>query len=117
MVRARIYIRRSDDEQSTWSPEAQEREDRRWCADKGHEIVGVYIDDDLSGKREDRTRFQQLLNDAKADPGSIVVVHKFDRLARDTEVLLRVVYKELLPRRVKVFSVLEQIDPYNPLGK
>jgi DNA invertase Pin-like site-specific DNA recombinase len=77
----------------------------------------VYIDDDLSGKREDRTRFQQLLADAKADPGSIVVVHKFDRLARDTEVLLRVIYKELKPKRVHVVSVSEAIDPYTPLGK
>src|SRR6266540_531656 len=117
MARARIYIRRSDDDQSTWSPEAQEREDRRWCADNGHEIAGVYIDDDLSGKREDRTRFQQLLTDAKADPGSIVVVHKFDRLARDTEMLLRVVYKELKPKRVRVVSVSEAIDPYTALGK
>jgi DNA invertase Pin-like site-specific DNA recombinase len=117
MARARIYIRRSDDDQSTWSPEAQEREDRRWCGDHGHEVIELYIDDDLSGKREDRPRFQQLLADAKADRGSLVIVHKFDRLARDTETLLRIVYKELLPRQVHVASVTEAIDPYTPLGK
>src|SRR5687767_1569007 len=117
MSRARIYIRRSDEDQSAWSPEAQLREDRRWCNDKGHEVVDIYPDDDLSGKREDRPELQRLLRDAKADPGSIVVVHKFDRLSRDTETLLRIVYKELLPKRVKVFSVMEAIDPYTPLGK
>ncbi len=117
MARARIYIRRSDDDQSTWSPEAQEREDRQWCASRGHEIAGVYIDDDLSGKREDRTQFQQLLADAKADPGSILVVHKFDRLARDTEAILRIIYKELLRKRVCVYSVSEDFDIYTPYGK
>jgi site-specific DNA recombinase len=35
----------------------------------------------------------------------------------DTEVLLRVVYKELKPRRVKVASVMERYDPYTPEGK
>jgi site-specific DNA recombinase len=117
MARARLYIRRSDDDQSGFSPEAQEREGRRWCETNGHTVVEVYIDDDLSGGKEDRAAFQRLLTDAKADLGSIVVVHKFDRLARDTEVLLRTVYKDLLPKRVRVFSVLEAIDPYTPLGK
>lgn len=118
MARARIYIRRSDDDQSAWSPEAQERESRRWCAERGHEVIGApYTDDDLSGRREDRPALQRLLADAKADAGSIVVVHKFDRLARDTEATLRIVYKELLPKRVTIFSVSEAIDPYTPLGK
>jgi site-specific DNA recombinase len=117
MARARIYIRRSDDDQSGYSPEAQDRESRRWCDQHDHEVVEVYTDDDLSGGKEGRESFQRMLRDAKADPGSVVVVHKFDRMARDTEVLLRVVYKELLPRRVKVYSVLESIDPYTPLGK
>lgn len=117
MARARIYIRRSDEDQSALSPEAQDREGRRWCTQHEHEVVEVYKDDDLSGGKEDRTNFQRLLADAKADPGSIIVVHKFDRLARDTEVLLRVIYKELLPRRVKVYSVMESIDLYTPLGK
>src|SRR5690349_23845445 len=118
MAPARIYIRRSEDDQSGYSPEAQDRESRRWCDDHGHELVAEpYTDDDLSGGRENRTNFQRLLTNAKADPGSIIVVHKFDRLARDTEVLLRVIYKELLPKRIKVYSVLESFDPYTPLGK
>lgn len=118
MARARIYIRRSDDDQSAFSPEAQERQCRLWCAAQGHEVVEpLYIDDDMSGRREDRPRFQQLLADAKADRGSLIVVHKFDRLARDTETLLRIIYKELSPRGVRIESVMERIDPYTPLGK
>jgi site-specific DNA recombinase len=117
MARARIYIRRSDDDQSGYSPEAQDRESRRWCEQHTHEVIEVYTDDDLSGGKEARASFQRMLRDAKADPGSVVVVHKFDRLARDTETILRIIYKELKPRRVKVYSVLEDFDIYTPHGK
>ena len=36
---------------------------------------------------------------------------------RDTEALLRIVYKVLLPKRVQVHSISEVFDPYTPLGK
>lgn len=116
-MRARLYIRRSDDDQSAYSPEAQERRERDYCATRGYAVVGVYTDDDLSGKLEHRGNLQRMLADACADPGSVVVVDKYDRLARDTELLLRTVYKVLLPKRVTVESVTESIDPYTPLGK
>jgi len=117
MTRARIYIRRSDDDQSAYSPEAQDRRLRDHCAARGHTIVEAYLDDDTSGKLELRGNLQRMLKDAAADPGSVVVVDKFDRLARDTELLLRTIYKTLLPKRVTVESVTESIDPYTPLGK
>lgn len=116
-MRARLYIRRSDDDQSAYSPEAQERRARDHCAARGHVVVGVYTDDDLSGKIEHRGNLQRMLADATSDPGSVVVVDKFDRLARDTELLLRTIYKTLHSRRVTVESVTESIDPYTPLGK
>jgi site-specific DNA recombinase len=116
MARARIYIRRSDDDQSTYSPEAQERQDRLYCELHGHEVVKLYIDDDLSGTRENRARFQELLIDAKGDPGSLVVVHKIDRLARDAQVTLRTI-KELDRHNVTLVSVSEQIDFSTPIGR
>lgn len=118
MSRARIYIRRSDDDQSAWSPEAQRRECEAWALRMGHEVVAApYEDDGISGKVEQRPALQALLKDARADRGSLVIVHKFDRLARDTEALLRLVYKVLQPSGVRVASVSEGIDPYEPLGK
>lgn len=107
MTRARIYVRCSRDEQGSFSLVAQEREARRWCADREQDVVGVYSDKGLSGVQDERSVFQLLLKDAKAEPGSIIVVYKFDRLARNTDVILRIVYKELLPKQVKLFSVLE----------
>lgn len=116
-MNVRGYGRRSDDDQSAYSPPAQERACKDWARANGHEWKGWFFDDDLSGKREDRPELQKLLRAAQADPGSIVVVHKFDRLNRDTEALLRIVYKVLLPKRVQVHSISEVFDPYTPLGK
>lgn len=73
MAHARIYGRRSDDDQSTHSPAAQMRQCRQWCERENHEIVGEYFDDDLSGRRVDRPGLQQMISDARNDPGSIVV--------------------------------------------
>ncbi len=116
MARARIYIRRSDDDQSTWSPEAQERQNRLYCELHGHEVIRVYIDDDLTGTREDRAAFQQLITEAKRDPGSLVIIHKIDRLARDAEVVLRTI-KEFDKFNVTLVSVSEQIDFSTPIGR
>lgn len=114
-MNVRGYGRTSTDDQSGFSLPAQKRACEEWAKANGHTWAGWFYDDDLSGKREDRPKFQALINAAKDDPGSIVIVHKFDRLARDTEILLRIVYKEL--RRVRVLSVTESIDLYTPLGK
>jgi site-specific DNA recombinase len=116
MARARLYIRRSDDDQSTYSPEAQERQNRLWCELHGHEVAGTYIDDDLSGTREQRADFQRLLRDVRSDPGSIVVVHKIDRFARDAETTLRAV-KQFDQHQITLVSVMEQMDFSTPYGR
>lgn len=115
MSNVRGYGRRSDDEQSGYSPDAQQRACEAWARAQGHTWCGWWFDDDLSGGRDDRPQFRALIDAARKDPGSIVVVHKFDRLSRDTETLLRVVYRELA--RVQVVSLSESMDVYNPLGK
>jgi DNA invertase Pin-like site-specific DNA recombinase len=117
LSRARIYIRRSDDDQSTYSPEAQERQGRLYCELHGHEVVGIYLDDDLSGTKErERVQFQRLVHDACVDRGSIVIIHKIDHLARDAEVVLRTV-KQFDRYTVTLVSVSEQIDFSTPIGR
>lgn len=116
MARARIYIRRSDDDQSGYSPEAQERQNRLWCELHGHEVAGVYIDDDLSGRKEGREGFQRLIQDARGDPASLVVVHKIDRFARDAETTLRTI-KRFDAAGVSLISVMEQMDFSTPFGR
>lgn len=116
MARARIYIRRSNDDQSGYSPEAQERQNRLWCELHAHDVVGVYIDDDLSGRKESREAFQSLIRDASRDPGSLVIVHKIDRFARDAETTLRTI-KRFDSAGISLISVMEQMDFSTPFGR
>ena len=109
------YGRRSDDDRSAYSPDAQKRAFYDWCAANGHQLAQWYFDDDLSGKREDRDNFRRLVSDACAHPGSLVVVHKIDRLARDTELILNR-RKKLKKHQVKLVSITEPVDFDTPFG-
>jgi site-specific DNA recombinase len=116
MAHARIYIRRSDDDQSTYSPEAQERQNRLYCELHQHTVVEVFLDDDLTGTKESRPAFKRLIEAACADPSSVVIIHKIDRLARDAEVVLRTI-KKFDKYNVTLISVSEQIDFSTPIGR
>lgn len=116
-MRAAIYIRRSRDEQSEYSPEAQERQCRLYCELHGFEAVKTaYVDDDYSGTRSDRPDFERMLDDARAGKIQAVVVHKLDRLARNAELALRTI-NELERLNVTFISVSENIDFSTPMGR
>lgn len=83
--RAALYVRQSvtkgKAEDST-SLAVQEEQCRRWCAENGYAVVGVFDDPDTSGSKVatvDRPGWRAL-RDTEHDA---VVVYKFDRLARD----------------------------------
>lgn len=115
---AAAYIRVSTEEQTEFSPAAQLRELRDYAA-ANHMILDedhVYADEGISGRRADkRPAFQQMISDAKSKshPFDVVLVHKFDRFARNRED--SVVYKGILKRYgVEVISIKEPLfdGPY-----
>lgn len=111
--RAAAYIRVSTDEQTEFSPSAQQKAIQSYCAnnnlilDKHH----IYIDEGISGRSaEKRPAFQDMIAHAKNKEFDVILVHKFDRFARSRED--SVVYKSLLKRDcgVKVISITESIE-------
>jgi site-specific DNA recombinase len=114
--RAAIYIRRSTDEQSEYSIEAQERQCRMYCALQQWDVVQVYTDDDLSGRKHTRPAFQRLLSDAQRQQFRAIVVHKLDRWSRDAATTLRTI-DELDKLGIQLISVSEQIDFVTPQGR
>src|SRR5690242_3030359 len=78
-----IYTRRSRDDQSSYSPAAQERIARAACETLGLRVAALYLDDDYSGTNDARPGFAQMLGDARAGRIKVVVVPKMDRFARD----------------------------------
>ena len=115
LKRAALYIRVSTDEQTEYSPTAQKRILMKYARDNGYCVSpeNIYVDEGFSGRKaEKRPAFMQMIAEAKrrAKPFDVILVHKFDRFARNRED--SVVYKSLLKKEcgVKVISVTETIE-------
>lgn len=86
MQTAVIYARFSSDKQTEDSIEAQVRACREYAA--AHELLisKVYTDEAISGKgckTALRRQYQKLLRDADRGTFSIILIHKYDRIARN----------------------------------
>lgn len=106
-VRVALYMRYSSNAQNDgFSIEAQEKALRKYCKDKGFEIVRIYVDRACTGTNDRRESFQKMIDEAKLGIFDLVLIHKFDRFARNREDSIR--YKnELLDYGIKVISITE----------
>ena len=85
MTKAVIYARYSSDIQRGESIAAQVRACAEYAATKGMTITGQYVDEAVSGKGSQtaqRRQYQKMLRDSSRGLFSVVLVHKYDRLAR-----------------------------------
>ena len=53
-----------------------------YCKAQGIELVKLYIDEGISGRKINRPAFQELLADVKAGLYQLVIVCKLDRISR-----------------------------------
>ena len=58
-------------------------------ANPGWEFVGIYADQGISGFKEGRPQFQQMIADAKAGQIDLIIVKSVSRFARNTETVLK----------------------------
>lgn len=80
------YYRYSSDKQTEDSIEAQRRACTAYAAAHGLQIVGEYVDESVSGKGSkttSRTQYQKMLRDCDKDLFDTVLIHKYDRVARN----------------------------------
>ena len=107
-MRYAAYIRISSDEQvGNYSIDAQQRAIDAWTVAQGGILVKSYIDESQTGRNTNRPAFQKMRRDARRGKFDALVVHKFDRFARNRTESLAI--KSLLRNDygVKVFSVSE----------
>ena len=86
MNNAVIYARYSSDKQTEDSIEAQIRACREYAAAKGYNIIEVYADEAISGKGSKtaaRAKYQKLLRDCRKGTFDTILIHKYDRIARN----------------------------------
>ena len=110
MINVVAYARFSSDNQRTESIDAQIRAICDYCDKNGYNLVKIYKDEAISGtSTEDREQFIQMINDSKNKSFNYVVVHKFDRFARNR--YDHALYeKKLEDNGVKLLSVMEQLN-------
>ena len=85
-MNASIYARYSSGKQTEDSIEAQIRACTEYAAANGLSIVGVYSDEAISGKGSAtaaRAQYQKMLRDGNRDLFRVILIHKYDRVARN----------------------------------
>ena len=114
------YIRVSTEEQATngHGLEVQDRAIRSFAESQGYTLIDVVSDPGVSGAKrpEDRPGFQRIIELAKARKFSVLLLWKFDRLARN--LLFSVTTVDDLKEQYGVVlrSVTEPIDTASPMG-
>lgn len=115
MKNACAYIRVSTEDQTEYSPDAQLAAIRSYCSANGYCLKPEYIfsDEGKSGRvAKKRPAFMKMIGIAKSKPKPFdaILVHKFDRFARNRTD--SVVYKSLLAKEfgISVISVTETIE-------
>jgi site-specific DNA recombinase len=119
--RAVIYIRVSTEEQaaSGFGLESQERAARAFAESQGYELVEVVTDRAVSGATlpAGREGFKRILDLAEARTFSVLLVWKFDRLARSLAYAVTTVNDLRTKYGIALRSVTEPIDTATPMGE
>ncbi len=117
-MRYAAYVRISSKVQvGNYSVDAQKRAIDAWVVAQGGILVRTYVDEAETGKNANRPEFQRMRRDARRGKFDALVVHKFDRFARNRTESLAI--KSLLrcDYGVKVFSASEPSeDSDGPMG-
>ena len=115
------YIRVSTDEQAEagFSLGAQREAIEAFAKSQGYELIGIVEDAGVSGAKHPQTRpgFKQVLEQAEAGAFGILLVWKFDRLARS--LVYAITTAQTLRERYNVTlrSVTEPIETESPMGQ
>lgn len=117
MKQAIGYIRVSTEKQANEgvSLEAQKARIVSWCKTNDYELVKVYVDAGISGKRMD-TRKELLAALASLKKGMALVSYSLSRLARSTKDALAI-GEAVAKKKADMVSLTEQIDTTTAAGK
>lgn len=109
-LRVVSYMRYSSHNQDdSNSIEAQRFAIKRYCDSVGYKISHEYIDKACTGTNTNRTNYQKMINDAKDKKFDILLVHKLDRLHRNTINTLEDI-KELKSLGIRYIAVGDDVD-------
>lgn len=112
------YLRVSTEAQTEkYGLDMQKQKILDYCERNGVVIDKWYVDGGYSGSKLDRPEIQKLLDDTENGSIKTVYIYKLDRLSRDTQDTLDLMYRILPKYGVKVVSMTEEIRTDNPMDK
>ncbi len=114
------YVRVSTEEQATKGHgiESQQRAIKAFAESQGYDLLEIIADAGVSGAKRpaDRDGFRRILGLAEARAFSVLLVWKFDRLARDLVFSVTTVNDLKEKYDIVLRSVTEPIDTASPIG-
>ena len=113
-IRAAIYARVST--RNGQNPEMQVEELRAYCNRRQWEIAGEFVDNGISGAREQRPALDRLLADCRKRLVDAVIVYRYDRFARSLRQLVNAL-EEFRVLGVDFISLHEGVDTSTPNGR
>ena len=107
-----IYCRVSTQDQN---PKHQEKQCILYCERMGYDILNTYTDI-ISGTKDSRPAFNQLLNDMRSFKFDAIMVTKLDRIGRSLQHLLRM-FDEFASKGINFIATTQNIDTSTSAGK
>lgn len=121
MKSALAYIRISDDEQSHFSIEGQQRHIMEYCERAGIHLHECFIDNGYSAKDFNRPAWKRLKELLKSQPGqhTYLIVYKYDRMIRNAMEGLSQIAELEKKHQLTIISVCENLglNPHSPYFK
>ena len=116
MTRAALYCRVSTDDQAKegFSLDAQRRKLADFCAARGWDVAGVYIDDGYSARSTDRPAYERML--AERDRWDVLLIIKMDRIHRNAKNFM-LMMEDLATWDRQFASVQENFDTSTAMGR
>lgn len=112
-MKVALYARVSTEEQNA---RRQVESMRDYAARNGWEIYKEYIDEGVSGAKESRPAFNDLLEDMRQYRFNTVVVTKLDRIGRSLKHIITL-FEEFKTKGVNFVATTQNIDTTTSAGK
>jgi DNA invertase Pin-like site-specific DNA recombinase len=97
-------------------PDTQVLPLREYVTSRGMSIAGEYVDRGVSGSKDRRPELDRMMTDARRRRFDVILVARFDRLARSTKHLV-LALEEFNALGIDFISLNESVDTSTPLGK
>jgi DNA invertase Pin-like site-specific DNA recombinase len=98
------------------NPEMQLAELRDYCARRGFEIAGEFVDAGISGSKERRPQLDAMLAACRKRKADAIVVYRYDRFARSLRQLVNAL-AEFDALGIHFISLHEGVDTSTPNGR